>query len=323
MTRGNSKAGSAIRAISSWALSLCLCAAILYALRNEQEKLLQIFSISPLSGLLLSLLCALVFIPAGFSRKLMAERLNIRLAFVDWYGLLMVTNLISLVVPARGDLAVSAIYLRKKYNLPYTHFISMLYGATILLAICLSITSSLCLAILALEGSTIDVRILVIVAAFGLLSFFLGWIPANLLKGNRWVMKRLRTALDGWNHLRADRVTLGRLAFLTQAGIALVALWMYATYRALGFEISILSAAIAGVMVQMSFFISITPGNLGVREALIGFTSQVLGLGFAEGVAVTLLQRAVSILVFACLGGLFSFSIIRSLSLLSDKGENV
>ncbi len=304
--------GIKIRALLSWAFSLFLCAAIVYYLRDEQDKLLQIFSIDPLHLLLLSFLCAALFVPSGLSRKLMAERLNVRLAFLDWYGLLMVTNLMSLIVPARGDLAVSAFYLRKKYNLPITHFISMLYGATVLLALCLSAAGTVSLLAIASEGVSPGVHVIGLVAAIGAFSIFFGWLPPGLIKGESWVMKRLRSALEGWKHVRSDGLLLSRLTILALSGIALFSLWMYASYRMLGFEVRMLPSILAGIVVLMSFFVSLTPGNLGIREALLGFTSQVLGLGFAEGVAVTLLQRAVSILVFLILGGFFSIFIMRS-----------
>lgn len=303
-----------VRVLLAWLFSLCLCAAILYQLRNDQEKLFRILYISPLYLFFLSALRASIFIPPGISRKLMAERLGIRLAFVDWYGLLIVTNLISLAIPARGDLALSALYLRKKYSLPITHFISMLYGSTILLILCLSITGIFCMALIAAEGVTLDNRILGIVATFGVLSLFLGGLPPSLFRGENWIMRKLRAALEGWIHLRSDKTLLTKLTFLTLSGIVLISLWMYASYRMLGFEISVLSATVTGVIFQMSFIISITPGNLGLREALLGFTSQILGLGFAEGVAVALLQRAVSILVILCLGGIFSAFVMRSLT---------
>ena len=313
MTERRGITPSNMRTLSSWILSLCLCAAILYHLRNDQEKLLQILTINPLHLLLLSTLCAALFLPSALSRKLMAERLGIRLAFFDWYGLLMVTNLISLVVPARGDLAVSALYLRKKYDLPITHFISMLYGSTILLTVCLSVTGVICLVLVAAEGLSPGVYVVGIIAAIGVLSFFLGWLPPGLLRGESWFMKRLRAALEGWKHLRSDGILMTQLTMLSLSGIALFSLWMFASYRMLGFEVRVLPSTVAGVVVLMSFFVSVTPGNLGIREALLGFTSQVLGLGFAEGVAVTLLQRAVSILVFLGLGGLFGIFIMRSL----------
>jgi uncharacterized protein (TIRG00374 family) len=92
---------------------------------------------------------------------------------------------------------------------------------------------------------------------------------------------------------------------------------MYLSYVALGFEVRIVPVVFASVAIQMSFFFSITPGNLGVREMLLGFVSQVIGLGFGEGIAVTILQRAVSVVVFLVVGGFFSILVLRSLS----KGE--
>jgi uncharacterized membrane protein YbhN (UPF0104 family) len=114
--------------------------------------------------------------------------------------------------------------------------------------------------------------------------------------------------------MRSDPAFVLRVALLIVASSLAFTIWMYVSYRALDFEAGIVPIFFAAIATQMSFFFSLTPGNLGVREVVVGFVSQLTGLGFAEGVAVTILQRTVSTVAFAVLGLLFSLLIVSDLT---------
>jgi uncharacterized protein (TIRG00374 family) len=142
------------------------------------------------------------------------------------------------------------------------------------------------------------------------------WVP-----GRSWIGQKVRTAIDGWHRIREDRGLLVRLTVLTATSTLIFAGWMYLGYRALGFDVRLLPVVFAGLVSQASFFVNLTPGNLGVREALVAFASEAIGLGFAEGAAVTLLQRALSSLIFLVLGSGFGIVMFKDLLAASRQPE--
>jgi uncharacterized membrane protein YbhN (UPF0104 family) len=290
-----------------------------YYVRDEREKFARLLTINPTYLALLVGVWVLLSIPRGLIRKLMAQRLGVKLAFVDWYGLFMVTNLISLVVPARGDFIFSAAYLKKKYGLPISQFGSMVYGSSVLLAVVLCLEGCLGLFFLGITENIWDLKIWGIVIAVGMGAIPFAMLSKRILKGESWLIRNLRTALEGWETLRSDPGLLIRLVALIVTSSLIFTMWMYVSYRTLGFEVSVIPVFLAGVATQMSFFLSLTPGNLGVREAIVGFISQVTRLGFAEGVAVTILQRAVSTAVFFIFGGFFSLFIVGALMSIGNE----
>jgi uncharacterized protein (TIRG00374 family) len=98
---------------------------------------------------------------------------------------------------------------------------------------------------------------------------------------------------------------------LTVASTLCFTLWTYAAFRALHVEVGVAPVFFASVAGQMASYTNLTPGNLGVREAVLGFVTEALGIGFAEGVAVTLLQRAISTVLFVLVGGVFGLRVFR------------
>ncbi|MEJ2356045.1 MAG: hypothetical protein P8Y62_09150, partial [candidate division WOR-3 bacterium] len=129
--------------------------------------------------------------------------------------------------------------------------------------------------------------------------------------------------IESWKKLRSNTILLVKLIFLEILGSILFAFWMFFSYHVLGFNINFPNAFLAGIACQMSYFFKITPGNLGIRESLVGFVSQITEIGFAEGVTVTLLQRAISTVGFSVLGLIASIFIIKNVLSLGLSIKNV
>ncbi|MFH1289831.1 MAG: hypothetical protein ABIH92_00305, partial [Nanoarchaeota archaeon] len=58
--------------------------------------------------------------------------------------------------------------------------------------------------------------------------------------------------------------------------------------------------------------IGLTPGNLGVQEAIIVFSAATIGITPAESLSAALLGRAVSLVVLFVLGPIFSYMLVRN-----------
>lgn len=298
----------------AWVFAAAMAGMIYWAVRNDHETLQALLSVHPFEALLLMAACLLLYIPTGLGRLVVARRLGVRFEFMDWYGLVLVGNLIGLVIPARGDFILSAVYLKRKYGLSVTHFGSMVYGNVLLWAATLGVEACLALLMLGVTTGAWDPRLWALALALALGTLTVALFPASRLRSRFWLVVRFREVLEGWEMIRADRSLLLSLGLINLSGTLIFALWLYACYWALGFTVGFGQLFFAGVVLQLSFVLTITPANLGLREAVLGAVSQVLGLGFAQGVAVSLLQRAVSVAAFVVFGGLFSLLILPGLS---------
>jgi hypothetical protein len=68
-------------------------------------------------------------------------------------------------------------------------------------------------------------------------------------------------------------------------------------------------------MTSFSLLVRITPGNLGIQEAVVSLSSGLLGIGTGQGLLVSLLIRVATMIPTFTLGPVFSFLLTRKLAI--------
>ena len=289
-----------------WILALLITLFIINSVWTEADKFLRILVLGLSDIVWLVFAWFLLSIPRGLLMKVMSENLGVKLDFVDWYGLSMVTNMLALIMPARSDFLVSSAYLKRKYGFPITRYASMVYGNVILLAFVLSLEAIVGLIGISLVQGINNLTMWIVVSGLLIFAIVLVFLPSKWLTNEIWIISKLRAVLEGWESLRSRPGLLLKLGGLIVFSSIVFSFWMYISYTVLDFQVTLLPLFLAAITTQMSFFVTLTPGNLGIRETLVGFISEATGLGFAEGVAITLLQRAISSVSFTLVGGSFA-----------------
>ena len=99
-------------------------------------------------------------------------------------------------------------------------------------------------------------------------------------------------------------------AIIVQILISSLMLWLQ--FRVFGIEVSFVSALFLSAIGSLSLVIGLTPGNLGVQEAIIVFSAATIGITPAESLSAALLGRAVSLVVLFVLGPIFSYVLVRN-----------
>lgn len=288
-----------------WGLTGILTVWLAYFAVNQWDKFTILFSLSPYQVAVLFLVGVMSSLIGGLTRKLTASRLGVKLSFLDWYGVTMFGNLLSLVLPARGELLFSAYYLRQKCGLSLTRFGSIAYGSTIVVLGVLCLQSIFGLGHMWYTRDIWFPEIFGIVMATTVVIFGLAYLPLGFVKGESLLSKTIRLFLEGWQIIRSDRRVMAKLIALSFTGSMIFAVNTYLSYRYLGFEIDMGAIMLASAIIKISLLATITPGNLGIKEAVTGFASYIIGVGFAEGVVVSVLQRVIAILVYMLIGGIF------------------
>ena len=82
-------------------------------------------------------------------------------------------------------------------------------------------------------------------------------------------------------------------------------------FKTFGIDIPISSALLLASLANLSLLIAITPANLGVAEAVTIFTALAVGISVPQSLAVSLLNRAVQMLVLFVLGPIFSYNLLK------------
>jgi hypothetical protein len=68
-------------------------------------------------------------------------------------------------------------------------------------------------------------------------------------------------------------------------------------FKSIGVDTDIVVLLVYLIILRFFRALRITPANLGIREFLLGFLSYSLGTGAAEGVAVSIMMRVITLLV--------------------------
>jgi len=87
---------------------------------------------------------------------------------------------------------------------------------------------------------------------------------------------------------------------------------IYLLFRSIGKPIGLTSAAILGVIMRLSSIVELTPGNLGIREFLLGFLAEGLGQGMAQGMTISMIWRLI---------GIFNKGVLSLIVLLGDQAR--
>ena len=247
---------------------------------------------------------------------------GLRLTLTDWLGVSCVRNAASYVAPLRADLALSAAYYKQKNGLAYAKSMSIAAGNIVFgAAICLmQIFASLF--IIGLWQNQWNVLLWgVCLGGIAFVLLFV-WVARRAAgKENGWIARHALVArvVNGFNALLHDRQLLLRL-LLVQVFIngAQLAMFMVA-FDAIGYPVTVVQALLYSGVNWLTTLVAVVPGNIGVKESLMGVASLCMGSAFDHGVMVTLLVRVAEMLVYCGMALIFALPVYRALHQSAQK----
>lgn len=297
--------------ISVIVLLLLLAFAIYYFNKNFQDfKDLSIEN--PLLIIPIVVVLLLSFYNLGQQNKELLKPFNVLLGYGEAFSLAVVTRFYNLITPFRGGMAARAVYLKKKHNFAYVHFLatlSAIYVLVFLVASFLGILSAL--AIYYQTGVLSWIILSIFLAVFLGMLFVIFVSPKFEERKNKW-LNRIVKVVNGWHLIKGNKrvvmITLG----ITFVQILLSTLMLWLQFRVFGIEVGLASCLFLSSIANLGILIGITPGNLGINEAVIVFSAMTIGITPAESLSVALLGRAVSLVVLFILGPIFSWVLMRN-----------
>jgi uncharacterized membrane protein YbhN (UPF0104 family) len=237
----------------------------------------------------------------------LAEVFDVRLRFVEWYGLAVVHSLANyLPLPQAGAVA-RGVYLKRVHRLNYTPF-----AATLVVTYATALTLY---GVLGLAG-------LIALKFVGRPSPALLWIVFAGLSGAALLLTPATRWLplpSKYVHLHEHLGSLRRHHLLWQI-IALQAclvaltstgLWLACKTLHGGEHVTWPTGAMLGLIILASGIANVTPGNVGVEQFAAEVTARLLHLPPNVGLAASAIFRAVSMLVTLVLGPIFTTALAR------------
>src|SRR5262249_15403558 len=117
-------------------------------------------------------------------------------------------------------------------------------------------------------------------------------LPRVPVTGN-WLGDRLASFTEGWHTLRANPRCLARMTLWVTLQLATEVLTFWAACSAIGVRLSAAEAVAIGTLSILATVVGLTPGGLGLYEAMAAFVSSAVALNSVHSVMAALLARFV------------------------------
>lgn len=260
---------------------------------------------------ILSWACVLSVALLGATLNVCSDIFGVRLKLWEWLALASVGGLAGY-LPFGGALLVRGGYLRQRHHLPLTQFAGAMAGMLLITFFTSGLMGAMVLGWLYAHHQAFSLPLLAAFLAMALgsggLMFFSRWVLEYLTRygpSQDW-KRHLFRVLEGWLTLRQHPQAIGSLFILNLLIFLCFGLRLYYAGRMLSYNLPFSHGLLMGPLAQLSQLVNILPGGLGVKEGLIGLTSQLLGQSWSQGLLIAALDRLVSMFWVFLLGGAFT-----------------
>jgi len=295
----------------SIAIVLILVAWLGYYGYSHRGDFAELTLVSPWLIVVLALISLVSYFAIAILNNVLLRALKVIMPLGESFMLSIVTGFYNLITPFRGGMAVRAVYLKKKYDFAYVNFLASLsavYVLTFLVGSLLGIISTLLIYFQTGIFSWVLFGIFDAVFLAMLIIIFVS--PQFKERKNKW-LNRFIKVINGWHLIKKNGRVILVTSFVTLIQILLSSLMMWLQFRVFGLDVSFTAAVFLSAIGSLSILIGLTPGNLGVQEAIVVFSAATIGISATDSLSAALLGRAVSLVVLFVLGPIFSYVLLK------------
>jgi len=258
------------------------------------------------------LFLAIIFlITNGLVLKYFLEPFKIKLKFKEWFGLSIINTMGNYLTPFRGGAAAKAVYLKKIHQFSYSYFLSTLVGIYVMVFFVNSFIGVLTMAFLHYFLGIFNVLIFTIFLLLFLFLLDIIIFSPKIKETKHSFINKFINVINGWNLIKNNKKVIAVIGLISLANVAIMVLMMFLEFRVFGLEISLLSVLFLSIVSTLGLFISITPGALGIKEAIVAFTATVINIPISQALTVSILDRVVGLGIIFILGPIFSYILMN------------
>jgi uncharacterized membrane protein YbhN (UPF0104 family) len=301
------------RSVLLYVISLAIVAAFIYYLYINSDKFLGILHISPLFVAVILILSLANPVLNGAINTYMFQGLGADLSHRDGFLLAAVSTLANQ-LPVPGGLVSKGIYLKRKYNLTYTKYLS----ATLALFFCFIAVNGFIGVVILLywilyKGIAVPI---ILLGGFSLMTVCLSifWLPLGRIKIPKMIHGRIHQAEEGWMLISGNPVLLLKLIGIQSSLMLILALRYWLAFHMLSQSITIGQAILFSSASVLTQLVSIAPGGLGVREAIVGGVASALGFDIGVSIVAVGLDRLIVTISIVILGGISTIIMGKEIS---------
>lgn len=234
-----------------------------------------------------------------------------RLNYIYLFKLLIQASFLNMVFSQMGNV-YRGCRLKKDYDISYTRYISS-FISTLWMDTCFNLFFAT--AVILILSPNFKIGFLIAWKIFLIIALSVSALPlvGNILlskfkmkiKFLDWIHSKLTEVLSvTFSNLR-DITYLVRFFSLGIVELALTVLGYYILFKGFDIILNLSSLLVFYILLRLSLFIAITPGNIGVQEIAFGFISEQMGIGMASGILASVVARAITIFIISLMGVIF------------------
>ena len=293
--------------ISTFLTIVVLFLFVIYLYRNP-DIINVVLDTQPKYLLIIATIFVSVFFLEGLFIRVTLKAFDKNISIKESFYLSTLSRIGNYLLPMRAGAIFRATYLKKKYSFDYSKFLSTLYGYYIILFLLYSFVAIITLLLKSfLNGETFLILILFFIGLF-LAMLFLMFVRIpfeKFLKTKESIILKIVGFLDrfirSWDVIVKNRRLLMQLIYITFLYILLNSIIIYVEFLSLNISVNFLNLMLYSCLSGVSLLISLTPGSLGIREAVFLISSESIGLDQDQILQLAVIDRGVLFILLAFL----------------------
>lgn len=289
-------------------------------LHRNQEKFYALRDVAAADIIVLSGFTFFTFLIMSFQFKILMGIFDIRLKVAEWFGLTMVNSMINYYMPARAGIIARAYYLKNRYGFSYSSYLCLLAGSYIIIYL-ISSFMALGITVLYYLSSRVFLNTIFYIAMILVIITIISFIivlkikPEKINICSQRFSAILRNAISGFSYFHSNLKSVLIVTVLYIIFIIASALRLYWAFRILDIQPDFMVIIIIQSLVVFSMFISITPGNLFLKEGIIGLLATTSSITLPEALLAASIDRLISILVVFVFGLAYSKYLLKGIDI--------
>ncbi len=246
-----------------------------------------------------SLLVLVMYLINAYQLSLFLKNFGLSPRYREMVAITTAMLLGNLVLPMRGGSGALAVYLKKVYRLDFQAFAAIYGGTAVLIALTNTALAMAGLVVLVWSHGFVNHALSLCVVLLFAASVYLSIFPPPVAWKGKGLFAPVLEAAHSWHVLTRNRQLLARQIVAILAISLAMALSLFFIYRALGMPLSFSAVAITSSMGNVAGLVPLTPGGLGIVDAVVVQIPQIYGLDPARSLAAALAFRVLC-LAWAC-----------------------
>ena len=286
-----------------WALTIAVVGGMAFVLASRWSQLEKLLTFSTGTVAIIGIGALALFVISGLVLQALARPFHLHLPFAEAFVIGLADATLNYLPLKAGTVATGTI-LWSRHRLAPTKFAAMIAGTSIL---GMWVSTTMGSALLIWRGVAVAwAWALLIVPTAGVV-FLLVWglrfdghMPDT--EHAHWFVRTINRVLDGVRAIFADVTLVVLMIVYSVARVVIVAVQLMVAFRAVSTPIGFGTGVIMSSLATALSTLSIIPGGLGFREGGVAGVAAVLGIPATIGLAASLIERTVTVVLTAVCG---------------------